>query len=35
MHFLYYDCDLMDAWPEIHAALDIMSEEGLCCWFYW
>ena len=28
MHLLYYDCDLMDAWPEIHAALDIMSEEA-------
>lgn len=28
MHLLYYDCDLMDAWPEIHAALDIMSEES-------
>lgn len=28
MNLLYYDCDLMDAWPEIHAALDIMSEEA-------
>ena len=28
MHLLYYDCDLMDAWPEINAALDIMSEEA-------
>lgn len=28
MHLLYFDCDLMDAWPEIHAALDIMSEEA-------
>ena len=28
MHLLYYDCDLMDAWPEIHAALDIMAEEA-------
>lgn len=28
MHLLYYDCDLMDAWPEIHAALDIMAEES-------
>ena len=28
MHLLYYDCDLMDAWPEIHGALDIMSEEA-------
>lgn len=28
MHLLYFDCDLMDAWPEIHAALDIMSEES-------
>ena len=28
MNLLYYDCDLMDAWPEIHAALDIMSEES-------
>ena len=28
MHLLYYDCDLMDAWPEIHAALDITSEEA-------
>lgn len=28
MHLLYYDCDLMDAWPEIHGALDIMSEES-------
>lgn len=28
MSLLYYDCDLMDAWPEIHAALDIMSEES-------
>ena len=28
MQLLYYDCDLMDAWPEIHAALDIMSEEA-------
>lgn len=28
MHLLYYDCDLMDAWPEIHAALDVMAEES-------
>ena len=28
MQLLYYDCDLMDAWPEINAALDIMSEEA-------
>ena len=28
MHLLYYDCDLMDACPEIHAALDIMAEES-------
>jgi hypothetical protein len=28
MQLLYYDCELMDAWPEIHAALDIMSEEA-------
>jgi uncharacterized membrane protein YgcG len=28
MSLLYYDCDLMDAWPEIHAALDIMAEEA-------
>ena len=28
MHLLYYDCDLMDAWPEINAALDIMAEEA-------
>jgi hypothetical protein len=28
MHLLYYDCDLMDAWPEIHGALDIMAEEA-------
>lgn len=27
MNLLYYDCELMDAWPEIHAGLDIMSEE--------
>jgi hypothetical protein len=28
MHMLYFDCDLMDADSEIHAALDIMSEEA-------
>lgn len=28
MHLLYYDCDLMDAWPEIHTALNIMSQEA-------
>lgn len=28
MHLLYYDCDLMDAWPEIHVALNIMSQEA-------
>lgn len=28
MHLLYYDCELMDACPEIHAALNIMSEES-------
>ena len=28
MHMLYFDCDLMDADSEIHAALDIMSEES-------
>ena len=28
MSLLYYDCDLMDAWPDIHAALDIMAEEA-------
>lgn len=28
MSLLYYDCDLMDAWPEIHASLDIMAEES-------
>lgn len=27
MHMLYFDCDLMDADSEIHAALDIMAEE--------
>lgn len=28
MHLLYYDCDLMDAWPSIHAALNILAQES-------